>query len=210
MFRKLFKKIISLKNRPRRYWYIFRTIKTTRPRRIMEIGTWSGDRALKMIKVAQRYYPSGEVEYYGFDLFELMTPNKFSSEISKWPPTLSEVETRLNTSGAKIFLYKGDTIDTLPVGLKNLPKMDLIFIDGGHSLATVANDWQYASVLMHPKTIVIFDDYWPDRSDAGSKVTVDAIDRTRFDVKIIPITDKFKNTDFGPLTIKLARVKRNK
>lgn len=208
MFHKLLKKIVSLKNRPRRYWHIFRAIKRIRPHRIMEIGTWSGDRALKMIKLAQKYYPYGEVEYYGFDLFELMTLNKFSNEVSKWPPSMAEVKTKLESTGARIFLYRGDTVDILPSTLKNLPKMDLIFIDGGHSLETIANDWLYSSMLMHSKTITIFDDYWLNRSDAGARISVDSINRNEYNVKKLLITDHFKKTVFGELTIKLVQVTR--
>ena len=88
--------------------------------------------------------------------------------------------------------------------------MDLIFIDGGHSLETIASDWRWASQLMHNKTAVIFDDYWLDRTDAGCKSTVDGIDRSEYRVKIWPLVDKFEETKFGPLKIKLAVVRKRK
>lgn len=176
----------------------------------MEVGTWTGDRALKMIKLAQKYHPADQVEYYGFDLFELMTLDKFKDEFSKWPPTMSEVKNKLEKTRSKVFLYEGNTLETLPKIVTELPKMDLIFIDGGHSLETIANDWCWASQLMHDKTAVIFDDYWPGRTDAGAKVTVDNIDRNQYDVKRLFITDHFKKTDFGELTIKLILVKKSR
>jgi hypothetical protein len=40
-----------------------------------------------------------------------------------------------------------------------LPKMDLVFIDGGHSTETVATDWENVKDLLHEKSIVFFDDY---------------------------------------------------
>jgi len=174
----------------------------------MEIGTWTGDRALKMIELARKYHPAGRIEYYGFDLFELMTPDKFAEEFSKWPPTLSEVKEKLEKTGARIFLYKGNTLEILPKLVPTLPKMDFIFIDGGHSLETIANDWKYAGQLMHSKTELVFDDYWPGRTDAGAKVTVDGIDRSQYKVKHLFITDHFKKTDFGELTIKLILIKK--
>ena len=176
----------------------------------MEIGTWTGDRAFRMIKLAQRYYPADQVEYYGFDLIESMTPDKFMEEFSKWPPAISEVKDKLERTGAKIFLYKGNTLETLPKIAPELPEMDFIFIDGDHSLETIANDWRYASRLMHLKTALVFDDYWPGRTDAGAKVTVDNIDKNQYNVKRLFITDHFKKTDFGELTIKLILVRKSR
>ena len=175
----------------------------------MEIGTWTGDRALTMIKLAKRYHGASKIDYYGFDLFGQMTTEVFFEEKSKWPPTQQEVYDKLLATGANVHLFQGDTIKVLPEVLEKLPKMDFVFIDGGHSLETIANDWYWVSQLMHNKTVVIFDDYWPDRTDAGCKVTVDGINRQNYLVSILPIVDKFKKTSFGePLTIKLAKVTR--
>ncbi len=174
----------------------------------MEIGTWEGTRALKMIQLAQKYHHKDKIEYYGFDLFESLTQDKFREEISKWPPSLSEAKQKLEKTGASIHLFKGDTMQTLPNIIPSLPNMDFIFIDGGHSLKTIANDWEHTNKLMDKKTILIFDDYWLNRDDAGAKVTVDGISRKLYKVKILPITDYFKKTNFGPLKIKLARVEK--
>jgi hypothetical protein len=60
--------------------------------------------------------------------------------------------------GAKIFLFKGDTREVLPKVVNTLPMMDFIFIDGGHSLETMENDWRYAQVVMGLNTFVVFDE----------------------------------------------------
>lgn len=202
----IFRKIRSWLRRPKRYGQMFWLIARLRPRKIMEVGTWTGDRALTMIKLAKRFYSPGEIDYYGFDLFEDMTKERFSEELSKWPPAQAEAQQKLAAAGANIHLFRGDTMKTLPEAAKNLPLMDFVFIDGGHSLETIASDWHWVSQLMHAKTAVIFDDYWLERTDAGCKVTVDAIDRTLYDVSVLPWTDKFKKTAFGPLKIKLTKV----
>lgn len=161
-----------------------------------------------MIKLAKRYHGAKQVDYYGFDLFGQMTAEIFKDEKSKWPPTQQEAFNKLSATGANIHLFQGDTMKVLPEMTPKLPKMDFIFIDGGHSLETIANDWHWASQLMDNKTAAVFDDYWPGRTDAGCKVTVDNIDRNKYSVTIWPITDKFSKTKFGPLSIKLARVQR--
>jgi len=69
--------------------------------------------------------------------------------------------------------------------------MDIIFIDGGHSIKTIQNDWNYSKKIIHDKTVVIFDDYWNIES-AGCNRVIDSIDRSEFSVEILQPTDKFK------------------
>lgn len=206
--KKIIKKISNRLKRPKRYTQIFKIIKKAKPRRIMEVGTWNGNRAWQMIQLAQKYYLPEEVEYYGFDLFEGMTEEVYKQEKSKWPPAMAEVKEKLEATGAKIFLFAGDTLEALPSVTPKLPKMDFIFIDGGHSLKTIANDWFWSEKLMDKKATLIFDDYWLGRTDAGCKVTVDNLNREKFEVKILSKTDHFDNTDFGRLAIKLVRVRK--
>ena len=74
----------------KRYKYLFEIIKNNRCRRIMEIGTWNGEHALQMIRQAKKIH-GRSVEYYGFDLFELLDDRVYSKELSKKPPKLKEV-----------------------------------------------------------------------------------------------------------------------
>ncbi len=197
----------------RRYNYLFEIIKKNRCKRIMEIGTWNGGRSREMIEAAQEFNGPDEVEYYGFDIFEIMNEEVFTKEVSKRPPTMEQVRARLEASGAKIQLFKGFTEETLPKVVPSLPKMDLVFIDGGHSIETITNDWYYSQKVMDNNTVVIFDDYWSGewgkRKDAGCQSLIDALDRTKFEVKILPIQDKFKK-EWGTLKINFVQVKKVK
>lgn len=190
----------------KRYHALYDAIKRTRALRIMEIGTWRGDRAVKMITLAQRLNRNEKVEYYGFDLFESLDQTLFVDEISKWPPTQKEVEEKLMATGASIHLYKGNTQTVLPESLTSLPPMDFIFIDGGHSQETILNDWMNSKELMHDKTVVIFDDYWPESLTEGAKPIVDSIDTSLYNVEILPTVDRFTNKDFGKLVIRFAEI----
>ncbi|MBY0539781.1 class I SAM-dependent methyltransferase [Patescibacteria group bacterium] len=204
----LYNQLHDLLRGARRYRYLYKEIKRVRARRILEVGTWRGDRALSMIRTALHYTPPSEVEYYGFDLFESLNDAQFKSEISKWPPSVDEVKRKLNATGVALQLYKGDTKETLPAALRALPKVDFVFIDGGHSIETIQNDWNCTSQLMHETTVVIFDDYWPHNFNAGAKPVVDAIDTNKYIVEILPIIDKFTHKDFGALEIQFAKVTR--
>ena len=196
-----------LLSRAKRYQYLFETIDQKHCRHIMEIGTWSGRRALQMIERAKKFHPAEEIEYYGFDLFELMTKEVNKEELSKKPPTQEEVQKLLSSTGARISLFQGFTQNTLPQVLGKLPEMDMIFIDGGHSLETIANDWNYSQQLMGRNTVVIFDDYYFDHDDVGCKPIIEAIDPNEYEVTILPRRDRFLKT-WGILSINFVKVEK--
>lgn len=191
---------------PQRYKYLFSSIRQVKAVRIAEVGTWTGDRAVQMIAVARKVSPTETIEYYGFDLFEAMTDDVYKSEVSKRPPKQKEVEGRLSKTGARIHLYQGDTRVTLPSVVAGLPNMDFIYIDGGHHIDTIKSDWNAIRQLMHPGTIVIFDDYWRNRADAGCKLIIDSIDKNKYSVEILPVVDSFNSADFGRLDISFVKV----
>ena len=195
---------------PMRYKYLYHFLKKTRAKKIMEIGTWKGERATKMIETAKKYSEAKDIYYYGFDLFEEITDELYVEEISKMPSTKNEIEKVLRQTGANIILFKGNTTESLPKHIDSLPKMDFVFIDGGHTLATIENDWKYTQKVMDENTVVIFDDYWNDRVDSGAKPIVDAIDRETFDVEVLPRVDSFNNPDHGRLNIQFAKVTKKK
>ena len=45
---------------PKRYRYLYEYIAKTKAKNIMEVGTWNGERALKMIELAQTFHPKNE------------------------------------------------------------------------------------------------------------------------------------------------------
>lgn len=190
--------------RPNRYGRLAEIIRAQNCRRIMEIGTWTGKQAERMTSEAAKHHAPGEVEYYGFDLFDLQDDDMFEKEFAKRARPMAEVEERLAKTGARIQLFKGNTLSSLPENVPNLPKMDLIYIDGGHSLETIESDWRNVQPLMHEDTVVVFDDYWEGRDDAGCKAIVENIDREKYDVTILDHCDTFEK---GALRIHFVEVR---
>ena len=139
-------------------------------KRVMEIGVTDGENARTMVMVEIRNLSPKEVEYYGFDLFG------GNSDFS-----MNRVRQKLKETKCKFKLFKGNSVETLPREVKTLPKMDLIFIDGGHSYATVKSDWENSKTLMHEETAVFFHNY----DFSGPKRVVDNISREEYQVKII-------------------------
>lgn len=153
-----------------RYENLFRYINKFKPKSILEIGTWNGIHAKQMIEAAQHFHT--EVKYIGFDLFEYITQTEILHEQSKpVKADYNSVRQLLEKiPGTDIELYVGYTKDTIPL-IPSQP-IDLIFVDGGHSLDTINTDWNNIQRFIHSKSIILFDDYWENREDAGCKLLI--------------------------------------
>ena len=142
-------------------------IRRKKCKRIMEIGVLDGENARTMVEIAARDSAPEDIEYYGFD---------FLSEYESL-----EVEAKLEKTRCKFRLFKGDTVETLPIATRILPMMDLIFIDGDKSYTTARSDWENSRTLMHDETAVFVHNY----EFLGVKEMVDSIPRDKYQVTVI-------------------------
>jgi predicted O-methyltransferase YrrM len=183
-----------------RYAQILEIIDEIKPRTILEIGTWTGERALQMILEAARFRPIDSLEYQGYDLFEDQTPEHIRREFSKIGVPMGVVERRLNATGAQISLVKGLSRKTLP----SWPSAELYFIDGGHSVETIREDWERVRRGMGPGSVVIFDDYYVGEhpEEFGCNQIVDGLDPKQYEVTHLPVI-----TDTGELRIGMVKVR---
>ena len=147
--------------------YLNEYIYTKGCKRILEIGVYNGENAKMMVETALQNASPNEVEYYGFDFF--------------WHSRIQEVREKLSKTGCNITLVKGNTENTLPKTVRTLPKMDLIFIDGGKSYREAKSDWEHSKTLMHDGTAVFVHNYY----FSGVRKMVDNISRDEYQVKII-------------------------
>jgi hypothetical protein len=147
-----------------RYAQLLDIIDEIRPQKIVEIGTWKGATALRMIGQAAKYRPMNNIFYQGFDLFEGQTKEDYRAELSKGGWNQAIVQKRLNATGAGVVLVKGYTRDTLP---QHMIAADLYFVDGGHSEETIANDGGAVLQYLEGNAVAIFDDYYLDGKPDG-------------------------------------------
>jgi glycosyltransferase involved in cell wall biosynthesis len=184
------------------YRPLFDYLSTHPCRTIVEIGTYDGENALWMIRMASLMVHESDISYLGFDLFEDMDEKTRQKELSHADsPRLADVEAKLRRTKAKIGLVQGLTKGVLAI--ESNP--DVVFIDGGHSLETIAHDWGKVSEAMGDNTAVFFDDYFPDRTDMGCKTLIDSLP----DAKVFPKVDIYPKST-GDLKVQLAMVKKGK
>ena len=199
---------------PKRYSQLLQCLAALKPATIVEVGVFSGENAKQMILAAS----AGANRicapfYYGFDLFDAMTDEVNAAEFSKVPLSEAEVSAKISASGAQYCLMPGFTkfnLPKLPEHMRRLGKtLDFVFIDGGHSEETIESDWENISPLMHAHSVVIFDDYYIDKSsELAGFGSNDLIDRlkgdAKYDVEILPVVDTF---DKGTFLLSVAMVK---
>ena len=203
----IFRILKYLLSKKRRYSNLLINILIERPKSILEVGVYNGNRALEMIQAARVFY--NEINYYGFDLFEDFQKNILEKEYSKIPISRKKITHKLSHYGT-IKLYKGFTEKTLPKFLKKKILVDFIFIDGGHAIKTIENDWKYCSKLMRKDSLVIFDDYYLGNknllSKFGSNKTYKKISINNYRKALLPFVDEF-DKKYYLQRIKMFKVK---
>ena len=135
-------------------------VERIKPRTLVEVGTWNGERALILCRAALKH--NAAVQYTGYDLFEDATNETDAAELNvKKHFSVADVSAKLDALKAEhpefsYRLVKGNTRDTLH------PKQvvaDFAYIDGGHSVETIAGDF---AALKLCKVVILDDYYIPD------------------------------------------------
>ncbi len=123
---------------------LYRRVKRTKPRRIVELGIGDASRAARLLHLAARYHPGTTIEYTGIDLFETRPLGKSLS--------VKQAYHRLSRTGASVRLVPGDAGPALIRTANALTEMDLVVIDlGDDDLAKV---WFYLPRMLHDKTTI--------------------------------------------------------
>lgn len=212
-FRNFLRKNVKYAKRPRRYKRLLLAAERLQPKSIVEIGVFTGKRATEMIDAASLRSSAADISYFGFDLFDIMDDDILKQELSKRPDPMGEIKGRLDASGAKIELIKGWTNETLPDFFAKKPafKADLMFIDGGHAVETIQNDWDNTHPHLTPGGSILLDDYYVDcphlTDEFGCNTLIENLDASLWDVEIHPEVDRFVH-DNKPHNVAIVEVRR--
>lgn len=173
-----------------RYTNLKPEISNCKPKTILEIGTWDGGHSCEMIMEAKKY--NEDVVYFGFDIFENIDEDIRKKELHvKSIQNEGRVRERIERTGAEVHLHVGYTNETLPK-FDAVSSVDFAYIDGGHSLETIDNDWLYVEKLMHDDTVVIFDDYYDSDTTKGCYNLIQKlISEDKYKVQLLDPEDSF-------------------
>lgn len=184
-----------------RYDQLLHAIDLFKPQSIVEIGTWNGRNAVRMIQQAQKHREN--IQYIGYDLFEDANDKTDVDEFNvKKHNSVIEIDSfiRKHCPLAEICLVKGNTRDTL----RHI-EADFVYIDGGHSIETIRSDYE----AVKGSRVVILDDYYLADS-AGNRPDINSMGANQIAEKIgaylLPVGGKLKEQ--GGLVLMALRVNR--
>ena len=162
------------------------------PSSMIEIGVWRGDRTVQFLERGRRLR-----RYVGFDIFEDISAEMYQKESMGQcvPQTKQGILQRIGPIAERkncdVKIVAGRTEDTLsPFARDNKGAFEFIYIDGGHSIETIGNDWNCAKELISPKGLIVFDDYYLNDDTRGAKRLIDGLLRdTRYRVRFFPVIE---------------------
>ena len=171
----------------------------------LEVGTYDGRNAAELAAYLAKEKDGIVLRYYGFDMWEDMTEEIWKVEISKRrrPPSREYVAKFLVGKVGSFQLIQGDTRYTLLAAA--IPKVDLIFIDGGHSAETVSSDFAAASGMLEDGGVIVMDDWYSNRDDVGARVVTDNL--AKMNEWVVEVGDDYDKGKDG-LQIHQAKVTR--
>lgn len=179
-----------------RYDTLLQLIKVFRPQSIIEVGTWNGTNAIRMLQMASKYHQ--DISYIGYDLFEEATNETDAAELNvKAHNPLHAIQSLIqdNCQMANVDCVRGNTRETLKPIIA-----DFAYIDGGHSIETIAHDYE----MLKGCKVVVLDDYYstdeegksPNTAKYGCNRLVENIPHI-----VLPHKDRVKDGGFNQLVL---------
>lgn len=188
-----------------RYAQIIPIVKDRKPKVILEVGTHTGTRP------AEWYAVHKDFTYYGFDFFEMCNHQNLAKEgkVYKSGSNMMKTAKRLTDLGLNHQLFKGYSKETLRTFLTDYGRIvDFAYIDGGHSVETIKDDWEVVQLLVKKGGLVIFDDYYTDAQSDKLDINVIGCNKIVENIKgkqFLPQTDVVRGS-LGWVKIHLVSV----
>jgi hypothetical protein len=127
---------------------LYRAIRRTRARRILEIGIGDPARTVRMIGLANRLADGESVRYAAIDLFEARP----SDQGAHLP--LKEAHRMLKGTPAQVQLIPGEPGKALAQVANALTNVDLMLISADHGDASLEGAWFYLPRMLHADSVV--------------------------------------------------------
>ena len=127
---------------------LYRTIRRTGARKILEIGLGPTARTLRMLGLAVRTAGSEGSRFVAIDLFEARGADQPGL-------SLKEAHRLFKGAAAHVQLIPGETAMTVKRVANSLANMDLIIVSAACSDETLAGCWFYLPRMLHEKSVVL-------------------------------------------------------
>jgi hypothetical protein len=138
-------------SRPAHHRVVYRTLRRARVRSIVEIGVGTGQRAMRLLAVAQRFAPQERLSYAGIDLFE-------ARPAASPGIALKEAHRQLTATGAQVRLVPGDPFAALARSANALTKTDLLIIAADQDAESLERAWFYVPRMLHESSLVFLEE----------------------------------------------------
>jgi hypothetical protein len=137
-------------SKPRHDRQIYRAIRRSRARTIVEMGIGDGLRAVRMIRLAGAYCDK-PIRYTAIDLFE-------AREDDDSGLTLKEAYRGLKATGARVQVVPGDPLAALSRVANSLPGTDLLLISADQDQESLSAAWFYVPRMLHTESRVFVEE----------------------------------------------------
>ncbi len=128
---------------------LYRAIRRTGPRRIVEIGLGDCRRAIRLIRAARLVHPAEPICYTGIDLFEA------GSDPSLHTVSLRQAYQLLRATGAAVRLVPGPCGAALARVANTLLGTDLLIIAHRADEPALRSAWFYVPRMLHERSQVL-------------------------------------------------------
>ncbi len=129
---------------------IYRTIRKRKLRKFLEVGMGDGQRALRIISLAQRYQPGVEIDYAAIDLFEARPSSAAAAALP-----LKEAHRQLRAAGARAYLIPGEPNDAIARVANSLSGVELVLFTGDGPIENFGRAWFFLPRMLAPNAIVL-------------------------------------------------------
>jgi hypothetical protein len=115
---------------------LYQAVSKSRPRKLMLLGLADGQRAIRLISLAQRFHAADQVEFVGIDRFD-------SRPVDVPHFTLKQAHQLLRTTSARIKLIPGDPREALVRAANSLQGIELVVISADQTGDSLSQAWFY-------------------------------------------------------------------
>jgi hypothetical protein len=114
---------------------VYREIRRLKPRRIVELGLGTGQRALNIIEVLREFHAVHDIHYTAVDLFEARTPADGEGIL------LREAHRLLKVTGARIQLVPGTVVEALSRIANSISQVEFLLISARNPTEQLTRAW---------------------------------------------------------------------